>query len=252
MADIKSLLMEDSDGSEEGLLRASSPMKDFEILDHDPPRATSPIIDLTDEIENDLPLARSTMVEFDGIEVDSPLAESAMGIDDAEPAEMQVDATTSYVPPEPIHVREEPMEERVSRGGRKMTLKEEEDARWAVAKLFFDHRSLVENQLNSFNEFVEKKMQEMFTESIFFPIDVPPDHNPASFRVGGYPRQAKISFGAVTVGKPDTYVDDEKKETRALFPKEARLRNMTYAAPINLEITLQVILYSCLIPAKTP
>ncbi|KAG0563721.1 hypothetical protein KC19_8G054200 [Ceratodon purpureus] len=48
-----------------------------------------------------------------------------------------------------------------------MTAKEEGEARWAVAKMFFEHRSLVENQLQSYNEFLETGMQRMFKEGDF-------------------------------------------------------------------------------------
>jgi hypothetical protein len=253
MAGIK-LLMEDSGGLEDGLLREGYPMEDFEILE-EPQRAISPMIDSdgneddlglpipsvieSEGIEEEVPGARPTMMESDGIEDDLPLPKSPMAIDDAELTEMQIDGGAPHVV-----VPEQGGEERVNRGGRKMTVKEEEEARWAVAKSFFDHRSLVEHQLHSFNEFLEKGIQKMFRESI--PFEVAADHNPASVRVAGLPRHARFWFGTVTVGKPDTYADDEKKETRVLFPREARLRNMTYAAPINLEINLEV---NIIIPA---
>lgn len=247
--------MEDFDGLEDGLLRARSPledfeviegetpispMEDFEVLGNELPRPITPLID-SDGLEYGLPSSSSLGKESDGIEGDLPLARDPMALDDAEPTDMQIDAAASYFPPEQTLVNEEQTEEMRANLGekkKKKSVKEEDEIRWSVAKMFFEHRSLVENQLHSFNEFLETGIHKMFKEST--PIEVPPDHNPASVRISGFPRQARFWFGEVSVGKPVAYVDDSKKETRVLFPREARLRNMTYSAPINLDIHIEV------------
>lgn len=251
--------MEDFDGLEDELLRVRSPLVDFEVIEGELPRALSPMEDF-EVLGNELPRPITPLIdadgpeddvpvkEADGIEGDLPLAPVTMAVDDAEPTEMQIDAPGSYSPPEQTLVNEEPTEERANRGERqkKLTVMEEDEARWAVAKVFFEHRSLVENQLHSFNEFLETGIHKMFKEST--PTEVSPDHSPASVRIAGVPRQARFWFGEVSVGKPDTFTDETKKETRVLFPREARLRNMTYAAPIYLHVNLEVNkYYHCLL-----
>lgn len=123
-------------------------------------------------------------------------------------------------------------------GKKDWTQKEEDEARWTVADVFFKQRSLVEHQLHTFNEFLETGIQAMFKEAT--PVEVMPDHSPASIRISGLPRQARFWFGEVLVGKPVTYLDDERKATCDVYPREARLRNITYAAPINIEMNLEV------------
>ena len=45
----------------------------------------------------------------------------------------------------------------------------------------------------------------------------------------------KIRFGKITIGRPEITEADGSK--RPIFPSEARLRKISYAAPINLEIS---------------
>lgn len=73
---------------------------------------------------------------------------------------------------------------------RKMSIQEEDEARGAVASTFFEHLSLVENQLQSFNEFLEDGIHEMFRQ--VSPIEIMPDQNPTSVRTSGYPAQARF------------------------------------------------------------
>lgn len=49
----------------------------------------------------------------------------------------------------------------------------EDEWRWAVAQTFFDHRSLVSDHINSYNNFVEKGIHEMFREAEPFEVELP-------------------------------------------------------------------------------
>jgi DNA-directed RNA polymerase beta subunit len=126
----------------------------------------------------------------------------------------------------------------VKGNSKELSAEEEEEARWTVAKIFFQNRSLVEHQLRSFNEFLEDGLQAMVNDAP--PFEVSPDHNPAAIRIEGLPRQARISFGNVSVGKSTCSATEDKKDVVDLYPREARLRNLTYSAPINLDMNLKV------------
>lgn len=192
------------------------PMEDLEAREGELPRLMTPLPGLPEE--------DSLMTPLPGLPEDDEMPAMEM------PAtEMQVDEAPSAT---------QDTSNRNGNGRRKMSIQEEDEARWAVASTFFEHRSLVENQLQSFNDFLEDGIHEMFRQVA--PIEIMPDQNPTSVRTNGYPRQARFWYGDLTVGKPNIFVDESKKETRVLFPREARLRNMTYSAPLYLKIHLEV------------
>lgn len=102
----------------------------------------------------------------------------------------------------------------------------QEDA-WAVITAFFEEKGLVRQQLDSFNEFVTNTMQEIIDESN--EIVVRPEAQYTSGpgeEHGAEEREYKINFGQIYLSKPLlTEADDD---TSTLFPKEARLRNLTW------------------------
>ena len=83
-------------------------------------------------------------------------------------------------------------------------------------------------QMDSFNTFVENGLQSIINE--IGTVDLIPD-------IG----DVKLSFGKVEVGSPYLIESDgykRSKETKSpLFPNECRIRNLTYAAPIWVNIT---------------
>jgi len=90
-----------------------------------------------------------------------------------------------------------------------------------VVKKFLEEHSLVESNITSFNNFLKKKMQEIVDE-------VNESINNEDF---------EIKLGKISVGKP-IVVEADGSSSR-IIPAEARLRNITYAAPITLEISVK-------------
>lgn len=91
---------------------------------------------------------------------------------------------------------------------------------------FFEEKGLVGQQLDSFNEFVTNTIQEVVDESP--EISVRPNEQ----HYGGddtgedlQDKEYKIKFGQIFLSKP--LVTEADGETATLFPKEARLRNLT-------------------------
>ena len=94
-----------------------------------------------------------------------------------------------------------------------------------LLQAYFDENSLVTSDIESFNTFVEKGMQEIIEENKeLIPPIVPP--NVEDF---------KIKLDKIWVEKPEiTEADGSKRE---ILPTEARLRKLTYAAPVFLNIS---------------
>lgn len=49
----------------------------------------------------------------------------------------------------------------------------------------------------------------------------------------------KIRFGQIYLSRP--MMTESDGETATLFPKAARLRNLTYSAPLYVDVTMKVI-----------
>ena len=90
-----------------------------------------------------------------------------------------------------------------------------------VMKNYLKNHSLVESNIISFNNFVEKRLQEIVNE-----IQDTIENT-----------EFEITLGKIDVGKPKVIEADGSSSL--VTPSEARLRNLTYAAPITLELTVK-------------
>jgi len=95
------------------------------------------------------------------------------------------------------------------------------DTRHLIVKKYLKDHSLVESNIKSFNNFIEKRMQEIVNE--------------ISEGIDG--DDFEISLGKIKVGSPKVIEADGSSSL--IMPFEARLRNLTYSAPITLEITVR-------------
>ncbi|MEM3673648.1 MAG: DNA-directed RNA polymerase subunit B [Candidatus Bathyarchaeia archaeon] len=100
---------------------------------------------------------------------------------------------------------------------------------YPLLKAFFKEKGLVRQHLDSYNEFIDHGLQEVIDEVGEIPIEVP--ESPYKVKLG----QVWIIDPQTRITGPyTTEVDGTKHE---IYPMEARLRNLTYAAPIALEMT---------------
>lgn len=76
-------------------------------------------------------------------------------------------------------------------------------------------------------------MQEIVDQTPALELVPNKQHNPMMQSVGDI--SYKIAFGQIYLSKP-TWVEPDKS-TSAMFPNEARLRNLTYAAPLYMDMT---------------
>ena len=102
---------------------------------------------------------------------------------------------------------------------------------------YFDEKGLVRQQLDSFDEFIQNTMQELVDDTP--KIRVTPERQ---FTVGmednsTLKRGLEVSFGQIYIGQPSQTESD--MSTTNIFPHEARLRGLTYAASLYVDIMLK-------------
>lgn len=90
-----------------------------------------------------------------------------------------------------------------------------------IVKNYLKEHSLVESNIISFNNFIEKRLQEIVDEISESMVN----------------DEFEITLGKIEIGKPKIIEADGSSSL--ITPAEARLRNLTYAAPITLELTVK-------------
>lgn len=94
-----------------------------------------------------------------------------------------------------------------------------------VIKKYFEQNSLVQADIESFDHFVEAELPHITAEiGEIIPTIIPPEIS-----------DFKIKLSKIWVEKPQIIEADGSK--RSIYPSEARLRALTYSAPIFLEIS---------------
>jgi DNA-directed RNA polymerase subunit B len=97
-----------------------------------------------------------------------------------------------------------------------------------LVRKYFEEKKFVASNISSFNNLLDKRLQEVIEENKEAEPTIIP-HNIEKF---------KIRFGRITVGKPEITEADGSK--RPIYPMEARLRKITYHAPIFLEVSTYI------------
>jgi DNA-directed RNA polymerase subunit B len=97
-----------------------------------------------------------------------------------------------------------------------------------LIKKYFEEQSFVDSNIESFNNFMEKEIQQIVNENKEIePTIIPPDIE-----------DFKIKFDRIWVTKPEITEADGSK--RNIFPVEARLRKLTYSAPTYIDISAHI------------
>ncbi|RME55347.1 DNA-directed RNA polymerase subunit B'' [Candidatus Woesearchaeota archaeon] len=97
-----------------------------------------------------------------------------------------------------------------------------------LIKKYFEEHSFIESNLQSFNKFVDIELQRIINEiGDIVPTITPPDV-----------QDFKIKFDNIWIEKPQIVEADGS--TRPIYPIEARLRQITYSAPMHLEVSAHV------------
>ncbi len=90
-----------------------------------------------------------------------------------------------------------------------------------IVKRYLQDHSLVSSNITSFNDFVKTRIQEIANEIS------------GSIENSDY----EISLGKIEIGKPNIIEADGSSSL--ILPYEARIRNLTYSAPVYVELTVK-------------
>lgn len=97
-----------------------------------------------------------------------------------------------------------------------------------LLKKYFQEESFVESNIESFNNFVSKILPQILEENKeIIPTIVPPDVE-----------EYKIRFDNIRIDKVEVTEADGSR--RAIMPNEARLRKLTYASPMYVDISAHI------------
>ncbi|MBE8538529.1 DNA-directed RNA polymerase subunit B'' [Geoglobus acetivorans] len=87
-----------------------------------------------------------------------------------------------------------------------------------LARNYFTHERLVKHQIDSYNRFIDEGLQRVIDEQGVIELDI---------------ENTYVKLGKIQVGKP--MIKEADGTETILYPSIARLRNMTYAAPLYLQ-----------------
>ena len=97
-----------------------------------------------------------------------------------------------------------------------------------LVKKYFEEHGFVDSTIESYNNFIEKELQNIINDNKEVePTIIPPDVE-----------EFKIRFDKIWVTKPEITEADGSK--RAIYPTEARLRKLSYSAPVFIEVSAHI------------
>ena len=99
--------------------------------------------------------------------------------------------------------------------------KQNQKEKHILIKRFLEEHSLVESNITSFNNFINHRMQEIVNE----------------LNESMTSEEIEIKLGKIKVGRPEIVESDGS--SHLIMPAEARIRGLTYSAPISVEITIK-------------
>lgn len=107
---------------------------------------------------------------------------------------------------------------------------------WTVIDSFFNEKGLVFQQLGSFDLFIMYEIQKVMDQQS--PIEIIPQNQYNPNDTVETKKAYVWKFGQLSLNKPS--VDEPDGSTNMLTPREARLRNLSYTAPIFVDIIKEV------------
>ncbi|KAH0473671.1 MAG: uncharacterized protein KVP18_001686 [Porospora cf. gigantea A] len=103
---------------------------------------------------------------------------------------------------------------------------------WVVISSFFEKTCLASQQIESFDNFIKYQMQQ--TVDDYPPIEVRPvsQYRPEDDVDSGV--VYRLKFSQLSLNRPS--IEEKEGSVKHLWPQEARLRSLTYAAPVYVDI----------------
>ncbi|KAJ2581147.1 DNA-dependent RNA polymerase II, partial [Coemansia sp. RSA 1836] len=100
---------------------------------------------------------------------------------------------------------------------------------WTLITRYFDEHGLVRQQIDSFNAFIEQTLQEIIDENRTLVLETTIQGRQGQEMFKRY----HMEFGQLIMSPP-AFIEKDGSPTQ-LHPQDARLRNLTYSAPLLLE-----------------
>nr|BAJ78725.1 RNA polymerase II second largest subunit [Stichotrema asahinai] len=111
-----------------------------------------------------------------------------------------------------------------------------QEACWIVINAYFDEKGLVRQQLDSYDEFIQMSVQRVVEDSPVIEIVAEAQHLAGEIE---NPPRYLLKFEQIYLSKPTHWEKDGAPSP--LVPNEARLRNLTYSAPLYVDISKTII-----------
>ena len=98
-----------------------------------------------------------------------------------------------------------------------------------LSKAYLKRKKLAQHQLDSFNYFLNEGMHKVINEQSHIETSITDEDEKGKYTIG-------VKFGEISVGLPKSREADGSSE--AIYPSQARLRNLKYAAPVYLDMQI--------------
>jgi len=109
---------------------------------------------------------------------------------------------------------------------------------WEVVSAYFEDKGLVRQQLDSFNEFIGTTIQEIVDDHPNLVLIPETQHLPGQATLNN--TKYKLSFEQIYISRCVHTESDGRTEN--MYPGEARLRNLTYCAPLFVDVKEETIM----------
>lgn len=111
---------------------------------------------------------------------------------------------------------------------------------WDIINSYFeqnDRNQLVKHQLDSYNYFLDVQLKEIIRQ--FNPVNICYDY---SENHNKHKLELEFEFNDYSIGRPNVYENDGSYKT--MYPSIARIRHLTYSAPLTINMTMTKIVRS--------
>ena len=103
---------------------------------------------------------------------------------------------------------------------------------WKVIDAYFSQHGLVSQQIGSFNQFVEKKIQEIIDENKTIIIDPDIDYSKRNSSHTYY----ELSFGKTIIANAPKFNELNANIEKKIYPNDARVRNLDYLSDLFVDL----------------
>jgi len=112
---------------------------------------------------------------------------------------------------------------------------------WKVISAYFNQHGLVSQQIGSFNQFIDKNIQEIIDENKTITIE--PDNNYFLKNTSTHCIY-ELNFGQAHIAAHPQFIESNSSTEHIIFPNEARVRNLDYLSELSVDIKFTEKMYN--------